>query len=1162
MADEFIIEILLRARDEASRQIDALQGKVDALRASAAGGRSTQDLQRGLDDLGTSAGGSADEMARLRAENEQLRRVDPQHRAVLRDQAKAHNVVADAADTHTNAISDTTDATTRLIDEGRRGQSVFGEQKKSIDDLSTSYNKFNRAVRDGQISTTEARRGYQDFTRDFTRLSHAADSGSIAARDFGRAADDAGKKLKNIPMAQAGNDFERLVAKMSKFGEGLSPKIVSLSAELRGLRLVGIVGFIQQIDTAVVGLAGGLTSLASSALQAGAALGGALVSGIAQAVPVAAVLLAGVERIKRVLAAVQLSTQLGQQQAFDPTQQAALQAQTTQALAAAQNGLVDAYNNVVTAQQHVVESQQALTDARIAAIRNITDLTLAEQTAAEQATGAKLSLAQAENALQQVQQTGGSQLQLQQAQLAVQEAQTGVTAADTAVPRAQADAARARRRGVAGSSGVLSAVEAARQAQLAQTRAPQQVQAAQVALQLAQMKAASPSGSQTSMQGQLNYLLGQMTAPEKVLFDSLTKLESMLRSPGSPLRKLSDAIVSPFATAVQSITKLFSDPKFMGIFDRLATAVGKGFGQVLSPKGGKGIFEQMASEATKNAPIIANIISHIESLFMSVAKAAAPALHTLLGFIKDFTGDLANTEGSVAGQKRLTAEFSLWEKRLEHIMEFLHSFHMLLKAIGQDAAPSGDNAFTSLTKSMDSATKWVQSHGPEVKKFFKETTDVLGVLGGVLLNIGGTMIAVFQPSSVKALAQFLKEFLLPAVSDVATAVGWLMTGLLKFINSIGPLRVLVEGLAVAFVGMLVLNKVADAFLGTTKTVDALRLAPLKFKETGSISDMWQTFTNRLHSVRDAAGEAKTNIDDLGNSQKVAGDKAATMEGQEYGAVIGGIEPLGTESKVTAGEVAAVNDAEGANVTESVAFDAAAGGEATAVTGIGTAAKGALAKFAPFALAIAAYELASHGTQTSNAVDKALGLGGSTSLTHGESVAQVRAAIAKEGAPASSIDKIIAQMKAAGYISGGKYTGPSYTASGQAIPTGSAPAGGYGALVTGGTFAGHDQGLDFTGAGHVKALAPGVVTRSQNAGSGWPGGGLLVYQITSGRQKCGYVYVAESIRSNLQVGATVKQGQTLGSYNSAYPGSESGFAQTASGQAYGNTQEGKGSNPPD
>jgi hypothetical protein len=1035
MPDEFIIEILLRARDEASRQIDALQAKVDGLRASAAGGRSTQDLERGFSDVGVAAGDSADETARLRTENERLRREGPQHRSALQGIARDHNVAAEAAGGHADATSGAADETARMIDEVRRGQSAFRDQKVAVDDTAVSYERFNKAVRDGRISTSDARRGYQDFSNDFRKLSRGFETGSEDALRFGRAADEAGGKLKNIPLAQASNDFERAVARISRAGDSFGVKVISLSAELRGLRVVGIVGFIQQLDTAIVGLAGSLTAVASDAAEAGAALGGALVSGLAQAVPVAAVFLAGIERIKSVLSAVQLSTQLKQQQAFDPTQQAATQLQTAQALTAAQNGLVDAYNNVTTAQTQVKESQQALTDARTAAIRNIIDLTLAEKTASEQATGARLSLAQAENALQQLEQTGGSQLQLQQAQLAVQEARTGVTQANIAVPRAQADAALARRRGVAGSSGVMSAVEAARQARLAQTRAPQQVQAAQATLRLAQMTAASPSGSETSTQGQLNYLLGQMTAPEKVLYNALSTLEAQLRSPNSPLRRLSDAIVAPFADAVQKITSLLGNTKFMAVFDTLASAIGKGLHQVLSPKGGTNFFEQMAADATKNAPIIANIISNIESLFMSVAKAAAPALHTLLGFIQDFTHDLANTEGSVAGQKRLTAEFSLWETRLEHILEALHSFHMLLKAIGADAAPSGDTVFTSLTKSMDSATTWVQSHGPEVRKFFADAVSVLGILGGILLNLGKVMVAVFDSGAMKVFGQFINQTLIPAIGDVATVVGFLVTQLLALFNLIPGGRMILEGLTAAFVGMLVMNKVADAFLGATRAVQGLWGALKVFQATGSITAAFKTFADHMNGVRDSAHQATGEVTDLGDAQQIAADK--TVKGTVLQDEATGIQAVGDRSKVAAPEVVAVGDAEAGMGDKAIASSVLTG-EATGIRAMGAAGAAAALELAPYLLAMAATAAAvlainkllgkaPPNVNTGPGSLPAPGYSGPAALaglnifpTTGESLKSVENTVAGQGYTQAQINHIDAMLKGGSFFPGGKY----------------------------------------------------------------------------------------------------------------------------------------------
>lgn len=115
--------------------------------------------------------------------------------------------------------------------------------------------------------------------------------------------------------------------------------------------------------------------------------------------------------------------------------------------------------------------------------------------------------------------------------------------------------------------------------------------------------------------------------------------------------------------------------------------------------------------------------------------------------------------------------------------------------------------------------------------------------------------------------------------------------------------------------------------------------------------------------------------------------------------------------------------------------------------------------------------------------------------------------------------------------------------------------GYGALVSGGTFAGVDQGIDFTGGPFdVFALGQGIVTRLDRTASGWPGtGALLVYHITQGPHSGKNVYVAEDFNpsSALKVGSPVSPGQVLGQATGSglAPGIEVGFAD-ATGRAFG------------
>lgn len=98
-----------------------------------------------------------------------------------------------------------------------------------------------------------------------------------------------------------------------------------------------------------------------------------------------------------------------------------------------------------------------------------------------------------------------------------------------------------------------------------------------------------------------------------------------------------------------------------------------------------------------------------------------------------------------------------------------------------------------------------------------------------------------------------------------------------------------------------------------------------------------------------------------------------------------------------------------------------------------------------------------------------------------------------------------------------------------------------------SFAGVDQGVDFTGAGEIYALGDGIVTRVMQSGSGWPGQGAVVnYKITSGPAAGQFVYVAEDFAPAVQLGQRVKKGDVIGHATGSgqAPGIEMGWAQSS------------------
>jgi len=87
----------------------------------------------------------------------------------------------------------------------------------------------------------------------------------------------------------------------------------------------------------------------------------------------------------------------------------------------------------------------------------------------------------------------------------------------------------------------------------------------------------------------------------------------------------------------------------------------------------------------------------------------------------------------------------------------------------------------------------------------------------------------------------------------------------------------------------------------------------------------------------------------------------------------------------------------------------------------------------------------------------------------------------------------------------------------------------------------DMGVDFGGAGPVYALGNAVITNATASNSGWPGGGWITYQLTSGPASGLMVYVAEDVTPSVEVGQTVTSSTVIGNMFNGGDGIETGWA---------------------
>jgi hypothetical protein len=94
----------------------------------------------------------------------------------------------------------------------------------------------------------------------------------------------------------------------------------------------------------------------------------------------------------------------------------------------------------------------------------------------------------------------------------------------------------------------------------------------------------------------------------------------------------------------------------------------------------------------------------------------------------------------------------------------------------------------------------------------------------------------------------------------------------------------------------------------------------------------------------------------------------------------------------------------------------------------------------------------------------------------------------------------------------------------------------------------DQGVDFGGAGPIYAIGPAVITNASGDSGGWPGGGWITYQFTSGPAKGEQVYVAEDVRPTVSVGEHVTSSTVIANMFNGGDGIETGWAQPSGDSA--------------
>jgi hypothetical protein len=529
--------------------------------------------------------------------------------------------------------------------------------------------------------------------------------------------------------------------------EGIENKLAAASynavhfaGTLRALVYVGVVVFFNELVSGAIALAGALTTVASTAIEAGAALGGSLAAGAAQALPVIGLLAAAWGRVGAVFKAVQQNIKQHTQASKESSDAAERQR--------------EAAKGVADAQQRLKLAQQGLNVAIKEGRREWEDIMSAERSAQLQSERSTLSQRQSRAAFNQALRSGDISATADLS-LRVREADFDAEGAATRLARAQEDASTARRTGPSG----LPSVVAARRS----------VQEAREALKEARIEARNAVEQISAADTRLQQMLADLSPAERQLYEVLNRVVARYREvftgPGGVL----EPIIEAFTFGAQRVLDLLDDSRLIDaarrLSDQIAVELRRGF-SFLSDESSRDFIITMAEQARRNLPTITTLATQLVRIGEALARAGGPALSRFLDFFTVLATRAAAAAGSGSGIDRLTAFFLKGEEYAEDIVNLTGAIGGLFAAIVGSAAGQGQGVILSITDSIKDATRWINDHQREVHEFFSDALRASASIAHALVVLARGLFSLFDADQVVAFSNAFTRTFVPAVIAV------------------------------------------------------------------------------------------------------------------------------------------------------------------------------------------------------------------------------------------------------------------------------------------------------------------------------------------------------------------------------------------------------------
>jgi phage-related protein len=626
-------------------------------------------------------------------------------------------------------IQDTVAAHQRITQEGARGGDT-GTQRRDLERLAKEYDSLSRQ--------------FKAAGRDARGFAAEAERAKNAARSLGDESRATTNWLKLLSDGLRNN----------------GDNVAMLDNKLRGIGLLAVVGFAQQLIASLVALGGELVNVASSAVMAGGALGGILAAGAAQALPVIGLLVGAMQRVKSVMDAFQQNQKLQQAQFTDQEKAQNKAIDKTNALANAQE-------TQTAAQDTLRESREALTEAQHAGVRQLEDLVAAEQAAALAAKGASLSVKEAQQALQRAVQGGGSSVEIQRAQLAVEEAKQSSRGANRTLTRATQDRQRV--------GGKIENLDSVKQAAKAVDDAERGVNRANRGLDQAADKMDRTAASTMTAAANLNFLLSQLSPAERKLYEAVNRVyetyRKVFQGVGTGGSGIYGVIIDSFTRAVDRVNEIIQMPGVIKTIQNLANSIAKeinkAFDSFTSPKQ-LGQFETIMNSAADNLGPFVDILIDIGHIFLNIAEAANPAFKKLLDYIGDIVGRFL---GVTDNKKSMEDFFTSGEGHLEAWLDLLVAIIELFAVLVGASAPEGKKSIEGLTETIEGWTEYLREHREEVADFFHRARKAAERLISLLEPLAKIIFDSFDEKTIENFVNIIENSIIPAIGTLLDNLG-------------------------------------------------------------------------------------------------------------------------------------------------------------------------------------------------------------------------------------------------------------------------------------------------------------------------------------------------------------------------------------------------------